>query len=190
MEQRFWQGFLIPTLARLSTRLYLRLLHGILYVTYRAGVEVLTGMLQLPTVLNLAVPRIYAYSLDPLNPVGAEYILEEKAGGKPLGTLWHQWQTESHFGLVTQLVDFETKLASVLFRRHGCIYYKNDLEKKGGRVYNLEAGSLSSTSPTGRLNSVLTEDFVLGPLTKASLWERERATMNLDQGPCKLFMPF
>lgn len=46
MEQRFWQGFLIPTLVRLSTRLPLRLLHGDLYVTYHAGVgdEVLTDM--------------------------------------------------------------------------------------------------------------------------------------------------
>ena len=132
MEQRFWQEFLIPMLVRLSTRLPPRPLHVILYVTYHAGIdaEVLTAMFHLRTVLSLPVPRIYAYSLDPLNLVGAEYIIEEKAGGKPLGSLWYQWQTESQLSLVAQLVDFETKLTSVSFRRHGCIYYKKVLEKR------------------------------------------------------------
>ena len=135
--------------------------------------------------MNLAVPRIYAYSIDPLNPVGAEYIIEEKAGGKPLGSLWHQWQTESQLGLVTQLVEFETKLASISFRSHGCIYYKKDLATKGLPAYDLEAEVLSSDGSTTRLNSVLTEGFAIGPLTEARLWDRERATMTLDRGPCK-----
>ncbi|TVY27963.1 Altered inheritance of mitochondria protein, mitochondrial [Lachnellula hyalina] len=137
----------------------------------------------LRTVLKLPVPRIYAYSADPLNPVGSEYIIEEKAGGKPLGSLWYQWQPESRLDLVTQLVEFETKLASISFQRHGCIYYKKDLEKKGLPPYELEARSLSSDGPTTRLNFVLTEGFAFGPLTEARLWERERATMNLDRGP-------
>jgi hypothetical protein len=54
--------------------------------------------------------------LDPLNPVGAKYVIEEKAEGKPLGSLWYQWEIESQLGLVTQLVDFETKLAAISFR--------------------------------------------------------------------------
>lgn len=90
---------------------------------------------------------------------------------------------------MTQLVDFETKLASVSFRRHGCIYYKKDLEKKGLPAYDLEAASLSSDGHTSRLNSEITKGFALGPLTEARLWEGERATMNLDRGPCKLFTP-
>lgn len=136
--------------------------------------------------MNLPVPRIYAYSSDQLNPVGAEYIIEEKAAGKPLGSLWYQWQTESRLDLVTQLVDFETKLTSVSFRKHGCIYYKKDLKKKGISAYDLEAKSLSSGDFTKEL---LTEGFALGPLVEARLWEGDRATMNLDRGPCKLYAP-
>lgn len=135
--------------------------------------------------MNIPVPRIYTYSSDPLNPVGAEYIIEEKVGGRPLGSLWYQWQAGSRLSLVKQLVDFETKLASVSFRRHGCIYYKRDLEKKGLRAYDLEAKSLSSSSPVNNPNFALTEQFAIGPLTEAKQWERERATMNLDRGPCK-----
>ena len=90
----------------------------------------------------MPVPRIYGYSLDPLKPVGAEYIIEEKAVGKQLGSLWHHWQIESQLDLVTQLVDLETKLRSVSFRNHGCIYYKEDLEKSGFPSYDLDADSL------------------------------------------------
>lgn len=143
-------------------------------------------MFQLRTVLNLPVPQIYAYSLDPLNPVGAEYVIEEKAEGKPLGSLWYQWGTESRLELVAQLVDFETKLTSLSFRRHGCIYYKKDLEEKNIPAYDLEARSLSSGDFT---KGALTEGFMLGPLTEAGLWEGDRATMHLDRGPCRLYAP-
>jgi len=136
--------------------------------------------------LQLPVPRIYAHSLDPLNPVGAEYVIEEKAEGKPLGSLWYQWQTGTQLDLVAQLVDFEAKLTSISFRRHGCIYYKKDLEEKGVPAYDLEARP-SSSSELGK--GPTTEDFALGPLTEAKLWEGERAAMNLDRGPCKPHAP-
>ena len=137
--------------------------------------------------MDFPVPRIYAYSLDPLNPVGAEYIIEEKAEGQPLGTLWHHWKTESKADLVTQLVDLETKLTPVSFQKHGCIYYKKDLENRGLPVQNLDTASPSYDSPAQQLDSASAERFALGPLTEARLWEGERAAMKLDRGPCKLF---
>ncbi|KAG0645021.1 Altered inheritance [Hyphodiscus hymeniophilus] len=140
----------------------------------------------LRTVLDIPVPRIYAYSLDPLNPVGAEYIIEEKAEGQPLGTLWHHWRTESKADLVTQLVDLEIKLTSVSFRKHGCIYYKEDLENRGLPVQNLETASPSYNDPARQVDSVSVERYALGPLTEARLWEGERAAMKLDRGSTPL----
>lgn len=73
MELRFWQKFLILMLVPFSTRSPLRWLHGISYVIHRAWyAEMLASMFQLRTVLDLPIPRIYTYSSDPLNPVGAE----------------------------------------------------------------------------------------------------------------------
>ncbi|KAL2061038.1 hypothetical protein VTL71DRAFT_9090 [Oculimacula yallundae] len=149
---------------------------------YTTASEVATRQF-LRKVLNLPTPRIYAYSLDSDNPVGAEYIIEEKARGEPLGRLWHHWDTNSQIGLVTQLVDFETKLSSVSFRRHGCIYYRKHLEQKGLPAYDLEAKSLSIDGTLKQLDSVFTEEFAIGPLSEARLWEGERATMSLDRGP-------
>ncbi|KAK0119331.1 Phosphotransferase enzyme [Cadophora gregata f. sp. sojae] len=148
---------------------------------YTTASEVATRQF-LRTVLKLPVPRIHAFSSTPDNPVGAEYIIEEKAKGKPLGNLWRHWDTESQISLVTQLVNFETKLASVTFRRHGCIYYKKDLEMKGLPAYDLEAESLCTDDLT-QLNLIPTKELAIGPLTEARLWEGERSTMQLDRGP-------
>lgn len=154
-------------------------------IDHDIGDEFLTGASKLRTVLDLPVPHIYAYALDQSNPVGVEYIIEEKAAGMPLGSLWYQWSKESQLGLITQLVDFETKLASIQFRKHGCIYYKKDLEEKGLLIDNLETVSQSFSCSTKSISSLLTK-FSLGPLTAARLWEGERETMDLDRGPCKL----
>ncbi|KAH8817179.1 hypothetical protein F5884DRAFT_874085 [Xylogone sp. PMI_703] len=119
--------------------------------------------------LKLPIPRIYVYSVDPLNPVGAD--------------IWYHWPLESQLSLIAQLVDLETKLRSVSFRKHGCICYKEDLESRGIPAHDLEAKSLSPGDPTGQPKSISTEGFALGPLTEARLWEGERAAVNLDRGP-------
>lgn len=147
-------------------------------------------MLQVREVLNFPVPRILTYSLDASNPVGVEYIIEEKAGGEPLGNLWHNWPRESQLSLVTELVDLEAKLASVSFHSHGCIYYKADLETKGVRNQSLEATYNSLGDPLKKLDPSIMAKFALGPLTQAVLWEGERATMALDRGPCKSSLVF
>jgi hypothetical protein len=148
----------------------------------------------LRSILHLPVPRIIAHSSDPLNAVDAEFIIEEKAEGRPLGSLWNQWEREEQLNLVTQVVDFQKKPTSISFRSHGCLYYKKDLEGRELRIHDLQAQLLSSDplaephSPLSLaepLNPLSLAEFALGPLTKAGLWEGERATMDLDRGPCK-----
>ncbi|KAH7356964.1 hypothetical protein BKA65DRAFT_580178 [Rhexocercosporidium sp. MPI-PUGE-AT-0058] len=143
----------------------------------------LTSILQVRQVLNFPVPRIHTYSLDPLNPVGVVYIIEEKARGKPLGNLWRHWPRESQLDLVTELVDFEAKLASVWFQSHGCLYYKEDLEAKGVCARSLDATYTSTGKRSKELDPLLTAKYALGPLNQAVLWQGERATMALERGP-------
>ncbi|RDL38310.1 uncharacterized protein BP5553_02650 [Venustampulla echinocandica] len=90
-------------------------------------------------ILNLPVPRIYAYSADSSNAVEAEYIIEGKATGKPLSSIWYDWSEESQTKFVSQLIEMETKLASFSFRSHGCLYYKEDLVQKGVPARDLQA---------------------------------------------------
>jgi len=138
--------------------------------------------------LDLPIPRILSYSVDANNQVGAEYIIEEKANGVPLGSLWFQWPRESQLSLVEEVVDLETKLASISFDKHGCIYYKADLEANGLPTQDINA--ISSTSGK-TLNCPIMAKLAFGPITQATQWEGERAQMTLDRGPCKfnpLFM--
>ncbi|EEP76095.1 predicted protein [Uncinocarpus reesii 1704] len=117
------------------------------------------------------------------NGLGAEYILEEKARGVPLGNLWYDWAMESRRDLIDQLVDFESKVKSIWFRKHGCLYFKKDIAMK--RVPFREPEPLRETfsEATEDINAVLLDDFVIGPVTEAVLWEGEKQSMELDRGP-------
>lgn len=84
------------------------------------------------------------------------------------------------------LVDTETKMTLISFRRHGCIYFKKDLEEKGLPAYDLEAEIVTLASSVQSLDPAIIEEFALGLLIEARLWEGERASMNLDRGPGKV----
>jgi hypothetical protein len=81
--------------------------------------------------------------------VGAEYILEERAYGQSLWSLWQDW-----IGT-------------------GCIYFKEDVPYGDHLV-------ITSTA----LPSTL-ERFRMGPLVTMDHWQKEKASMDLNKGPCK-----
>ena len=139
---------------------------------------------KLREVLNLPIPRIISYAFNNENSVGAEYILEEKAEGVPLKDLWYQSSVETQRNIVAQIVDFETKLTSVSFNSHGCIYYKNDIEKKKVRNHPIVEEIDFSQSQSNDIDATYIKNFAIGPLTEAKLWEGEREMMEVDRGPC------
>jgi hypothetical protein len=127
-------------------------------------------------VLKIPVPRILAWSSDAANnPVEAEYIIEEKAPGVRLGSLWNQWPREVKLKLITQVVDIENTLATMTFPKHGCIYFKEDLRSLTGDAEDL---NIDSAAPEALRR------FSIGPLTSAELWTGTRRDMELDRGPC------
>lgn len=140
--------------------------------------------------LGIPIPRIHCWSAEASsNPVCTAYIIEKKASGQQLGNLWYKWPKDAQFDFVRQLVDIETRLASVSFQEHGSIYYRSDLESKGiackpfsSSICHHETLSMSICD-RGDMKLKL-QDFAIGPLTDPRLWEGERATMSLDRGPC------
>lgn len=88
--------------------------------------------------------------------------------------------------MVSQIVEIEKKLASISFPKHGCIYYKVDLEDRGLTPGNLTADVLDTHSLRKEFDLAILQKFSLGPLTEARHWDGERAHMALDRGPCKL----
>ncbi|GIK02212.1 phosphotransferase enzyme [Aspergillus viridinutans] len=123
--------------------------------------------------LEIPIPRIYAWSAEDSNAVGAEYILEEKATGQPLGSLWDTLPLPSRLDIVKQIVDIEKKLASITFPKHGCIYYQSDLESRHATP---SFASVPDNNPG-------LPKFAIGPLTHPKYWQGKRALMELDRGP-------
>jgi hypothetical protein len=127
-------------------------------------------------VLHIPTPRIIAWSADRNNPVGAEYILEEKAPGKPLGSLWYQWPMKFKLEMISQIVEIERQLASTKFLKSGCIYFKGDIPD----TFN-DNRLITSVPP----HSSVLERFTLGPLVSSGLWRGDRAAMDMNRGPCE-----
>ncbi|OGE47113.1 hypothetical protein PENARI_c063G08313 [Penicillium arizonense] len=124
--------------------------------------------------MGLPIPRIYDWSADECNPVGAEYILEEKASGQPLGAIWGGLSSEIQSNIVNQVVDAEKKLASISFPKHGYIYYESDLKSTSAKYERLQSPSIQDAQAPA---------FVIGPSADPNLWGLGRAQMNLDRGP-------
>lgn len=133
--------------------------------------------------MGAPIPRIHAWSAEPSNPVGAEYIIEEKASGSSLGQHWHNIPMKLRVDIVDQIVDVERKLMSVDVSKHGCVYYRTDLERISQGYTPLDE-VLPSSGLAPELNDLLS-CFALGPLNDPRFWEGERAVMKLDRGPCK-----
>ncbi|EQL36366.1 hypothetical protein BDFG_02100 [Blastomyces dermatitidis ATCC 26199] len=87
------------------------------------------------------LPRILAWSSDASNPVGAEYIIEEKASGVRLGSLWNHWSRGPKLKIITQIAQIEDVLTSISFPKHGCIYFKEDLLALTGVAPDLSVNS-------------------------------------------------
>ncbi|OJJ41995.1 hypothetical protein ASPZODRAFT_137588 [Penicilliopsis zonata CBS 506.65] len=126
--------------------------------------------------LGIPIPRIYDWSAEACNPVGAEYILEEKATGQPLGNVWANLTLAARLDVVNQVVEMEKKIASISFPKHGCIYYETDLKSR-----SLDYEPLCSRKATGQNDQL--PAFVIGPSAHPNFWEREKAAMDLDRGP-------
>jgi hypothetical protein len=156
-----------------TTLLLRKWLRVILYVLQQSELLLLM-LVQLRDCLAIPVPRIYAWSTDDSNATGAEYILEEKAEGQPLGSVWSQLSNDYKLSIVKQIVGIEKKLASVALPRHGCIYYQADLESRPQKP---------AFTSIPKQSNVL-DGFAIGPLTHPKYWQGQRATMNLDRGPC------
>lgn len=135
--------------------------------------------------MGLPIPRIYSWSSEASNSVGAEYILEEKAPGQPLGKIWDKLSLEAKLDMVNQVVDIEKKFASISFPKHGCIYYEADLRSSPGQYERLD---LNDSSKFESFQSKDPPLFAIGPSASPNHWEREKAKMKLDRGPCKFWI--
>ncbi|KAI9680618.1 MAG: hypothetical protein M1817_004058 [Caeruleum heppii] len=127
------------------------------------------------TQLDIPAPKVleWASRVDEENPVGAEYIIMEKAQGESLASRWLSLSTGELAAVIRQVVDIEARLFSACFPKHGSLYYKKDLEEK----------FRENTPNVTNNGNPLADRFCVGPLATRPFWKEERGQMSLDRGP-------
>ncbi|KAH7088190.1 hypothetical protein FB567DRAFT_559894 [Paraphoma chrysanthemicola] len=73
------------------------------------------------------VPKLLAWNADSSNPVGAEYIIMEKAVGCQLVKRWSEMEDLSHFEFIKNLCKVEADLATLAFPAHGSLYLRESM---------------------------------------------------------------
>ncbi|TVY26231.1 Altered inheritance of mitochondria protein, mitochondrial [Lachnellula hyalina] len=128
------------------------------------------------TVLNIPVPKVFAWSATANNPVEAEYIIMEEAPGTHLEDVWDDKKVSDKANIVKGLVEIEKKLLSVSFTRYGNIYFASD--SFPGCEAAKVVGDISAD-----LKRVVEERFTIGPVVDRDFWNGKRASMAIDRGP-------
>ncbi|RAH65762.1 uncharacterized protein BO66DRAFT_414864 [Aspergillus aculeatinus CBS 121060] len=77
---------------------------------------------------RIPVPAVLSWSSDSSNPVGAEYIIMEKAAGVPLYERWEGMAEIERLGLIQNLVKLEAQLSAIAFPAYGGLYRRVDAD--------------------------------------------------------------
>ncbi|GAB7348949.1 hypothetical protein MBLNU459_g7632t1 [Dothideomycetes sp. NU459] len=117
---------------------------------------------------GIPVPRVYAYSSDETNTVGAEYIIMEDMPGHPIGDRWYTMSKEQRLKLIIQIVKLEAKLFSIPLPASGSIYYPRDLGSGVEKIDLLDAHG---------------ELYCVGPSVALALWFGKRSQLDIVRGP-------
>ncbi|KAI1980122.1 hypothetical protein LOZ51_000497 [Ophidiomyces ophidiicola] len=76
------------------------------------------------TSTSIPAPGVLAWNSDPNNPVGAEYIIQEKSAGRQLCDVWGDINEPTKFRLIRNLSRLEGELVSIKLPAYGNLYFR------------------------------------------------------------------
>jgi hypothetical protein len=139
--------------------------------------ETRTDSFQARRILKTPVPRVLAWSSKVEdNPVGAEYIIMEKAPGIGLERAWPTMKIKDRITVVKAIAAFQKTWTSVSFKRFGSLYYSKDLEApaRGEPLYVNSDGV-----------DITDDEFAVGPSMGREWIDDGRASVEMERGPCE-----
>lgn len=95
-----------------------------------------------------------------------------------LGGIWYNLPWATKLAIIDQVTQFDGSLSAVKFKTHGCIYFKEDLQRVTGSSEAIQLNLVQQ--------DLTLERYAIGPLTKAELWNSSREQLDIDRGPCTL----
>ncbi|KAB8250476.1 hypothetical protein BDV35DRAFT_377446 [Aspergillus flavus] len=119
---------------------------------------------------SIPAPRVFSWSSDNSNPVGAEYIIMEKVAGVPLFEQWGKMAEIEKLELIKNLTKLEAQLAAIRFPAYGGLYRQADVsslqcqELNGSICIGPSCGRSFSTDSAAVL-STQSEKLDYGPLS-------------------------
>lgn len=129
---------------------------------------------------TIPVPRVFSWSADRANPVGAEYLIMENARGIQLFRQWDQMAEYYKLQLIKSLTQFESQLASIPFPAYGGLRPKSFAQSSNGRYHFRPLDS--KIDPLGL--------FCVGPTCDRSFFAESSTGMSelsgdIDYGLCE-----
>ncbi|RJE23926.1 Phosphotransferase enzyme family [Aspergillus sclerotialis] len=76
----------------------------------------------------MPVPKVFAWSADSTNPVGAEYIVMERIPGIQIFKKWDEMGESNRISLIKRITQWERELSEIQFPASGSLYYKSSLK--------------------------------------------------------------
>ncbi|KAE8333474.1 kinase-like domain-containing protein [Aspergillus sergii] len=123
---------------------------------------------------SIPSPRVFSWSSDDSNPVGAEYIIMEKVAGVPLFEQWGKMAEIEKLELIKNLTKLEAQLAAIRFPAYGGLFRRADVSSLQCQELN---GSIDPSN-----------SFCIGPSCDRSFSTDSAAVLStqsekLDYGP-------
>lgn len=127
---------------------------------------------------SVPVPRVLSWFSDSANPVGAEYIIMEKAAGVPLFQRWADMAEIEKLELIKNLTKLEAQLSAIQFPAYGGLYLRADASIPESHYQILDRSIDPSNS------------FCIGPSCDRSFHvdpgiKLGQSKGDFDQGPCE-----
>ncbi|KAL4886042.1 hypothetical protein BJY04DRAFT_213581 [Aspergillus karnatakaensis] len=113
--------------------------------------------------LQTPTPRVLDWCANASNPVGAEYIIMEKAAGTPLQDAWPFMSMEEQVELAKTISRFQKAWMSTQFEQYGSLYYEADVASSCG-IHEYP-------------------QFAIGPSVARDWQEDGRLALQFDRGP-------
>lgn len=103
--------------------LFYSLVHEWFYIPFGACYSQSVHLVKQHT--DFPAPEVFAWCSDPSNPVGAEYIIMEKAAGVQLFQIWGEVSQSDRLERVKRLTVLERQLMSIQFPAYGGLYLRS-----------------------------------------------------------------
>ncbi|KAI9703932.1 MAG: hypothetical protein M1820_005714 [Bogoriella megaspora] len=143
-----------------------------------AGISYLTTASEVATmdfvrnVFDAPAPHVYCWnSRASSHPVGAEFIIMEKAEGVPLSQVSDSMKLPQKLQVLLAMTRLQKQWLRISFSHHGGLYYAKDVQPLPGSHYIVDGKAVRDSK------------FTIGPATSRDWMDAGRNTLNVQRGP-------